>query len=155
VRVQIGTKVLSRLITAGTSFLGQEPAEAHFGLGSATQADSVMIEWPNGDVTQHENILADGVYTVGRSSVVPGPYDFDNDGLTDEEEIGTHGTDPSLPDTDGDGVTDAHEVTFGSDPLNPEETVALHGPSSFRSMALVVFIMISAAIFLRRNLNPL
>jgi len=142
VRVEVGTTVMSRLITAGTSFIGQEPAEAHFGLGSALRADSVSIEWPDGTVSQFENVLADGVYTVRPDSIVPGPYDSDGDGLTDEDELENYGTDPSLYDTDGDGVSDGNEVAFGSDPLDLEDAVALDGPGPIKSM--VIFLGLAA-----------
>ena len=38
----------TRAITAGTSTLGQEPAEAHFGLGSDATVQRVVIEYPGG-----------------------------------------------------------------------------------------------------------
>ncbi len=141
VRVQIGATVMSRLITAGTSFLGQEPAEAHFGLGGAVQADSVTIEWPNGEVSVFEDVLADRIYTAGRETIVHRPYDFDSDGLADDVEIRTYGTDPSLPDTDGDGVSDGHEVIFGSDPLDPDSTIALPGPARRASIVTAILVL--------------
>jgi len=55
VRVRVGGDgdplVLSRLITAGTSMAGQEPAEAFFGLGSGLILNdpvTVTIQWPDG-----------------------------------------------------------------------------------------------------------
>ena len=45
--------------------------------------------------------------------------DTDGDGLSDQDETGTYGTDPNLADTDGDGLSDGAEVTlFGTDPLS-------------------------------------
>ncbi len=52
VRVEAGGRVMSRLITAGVSFMGQEPAEAHFGLGGAAVVDRVTVEWPGGGVSE-------------------------------------------------------------------------------------------------------
>lgn len=46
------------------------------------------------------------------------PVDSDGDGLTDEEELTTYGTDPLMADTDGDGLKDGEEVTLGTDPLS-------------------------------------
>lgn len=44
-------------------------------------------------------------------------FDFDRDGLTDDEETDELNTDPQNPDTDGDGVDDFDEVRiYGSDP---------------------------------------
>jgi hypothetical protein len=65
VRVAAGGQQFTRLITAGTSFLGQEPAEAFFGLGSATTADSVTVEWPDGAVTTLNNIAANQQVIIG------------------------------------------------------------------------------------------
>ena len=63
VRVRAEGRTQSRLITAGISILGQEPAEAHFGLGAASSA-KVLIEWPNGEVTRYGNIAANQVVTI-------------------------------------------------------------------------------------------
>jgi hypothetical protein len=43
--------------------------------------------------------------------------DYDNDGLTDWEEINFYKTDPYNPDTDGDGYSDGDEVKNGYNPL--------------------------------------
>ena len=49
------------------------------------------------------------------------PLDTDGDGLSDEDEVNVHGTDPLIPDTDGDGLSDGEEVNVqGTDPLNPD-----------------------------------
>ncbi|HOW66057.1 MAG TPA: hypothetical protein P5186_18070 [Candidatus Paceibacterota bacterium] len=48
--------------------------------------------------------------------------DDDNDGLSDEAEIFTHGTDAFRADTDGDGYNDAVELKEGSDPLDRTST---------------------------------
>src|SRR5262249_54568705 len=44
-----------REITAGNGF-SSSPLEAHFGLGSATNIDSVQIEWPSGIVQTMTNV---------------------------------------------------------------------------------------------------
>ncbi|MBT4384894.1 S-layer homology domain-containing protein [Candidatus Peregrinibacteria bacterium] len=49
------------------------------------------------------------------------PIDTDGDGLTDDDEINIHGTDPLLDDTDGDDLLDGAEVnTYGTDPRLPD-----------------------------------
>lgn len=70
VEVEVGGQTLQRWITAGMSYLGQEPAEAFFGLGSATVADRVTVHWPaDGDIpfgstTVLTDVPAETVQTV-------------------------------------------------------------------------------------------
>jgi MYXO-CTERM domain-containing protein len=47
----------------------------------------------------------------------PNNPDSDGDGLTDGEEVGIYGTDPTLRDSDGDGLTDGEEIFLGTSPL--------------------------------------
>jgi len=51
VRVRAGGVTQERRITAGTSMLGQEPAEAFFGLGVADRVEEIRITWPDGAET--------------------------------------------------------------------------------------------------------
>lgn len=44
--------------------------------------------------------------------------DTDGDGLSDGDEVNTHGTLPLIDDTDGDGVADGDEIAAGTDPLD-------------------------------------
>jgi len=55
VHVEAGGVNQMRFITAGTSYLSQEPDLAHFGVGSATTIDSVRIAWADGS----EDIVTD------------------------------------------------------------------------------------------------
>lgn len=66
---QTGSRTLTRWITAGISFLGQEPAEAHFGLGGATSAIKVTVFWPNGSETAFCNVPTDDVLTLTPTSL--------------------------------------------------------------------------------------
>lgn len=45
--------------------------------------------------------------------------DSDDDGLSDEDEVDIHGTDPHSADTDGGGVSDGDEIERGTDPNDP------------------------------------
>jgi hypothetical protein len=38
-----------REITAGSNFVSQNPAEAHFGLGGAATVDELRVRWPDGE----------------------------------------------------------------------------------------------------------
>jgi hypothetical protein len=44
--------------------------------------------------------------------------DTDDDGITDGDELGLLGTDPTRADTDGDGADDGEEILAGTDPLD-------------------------------------
>jgi hypothetical protein len=66
-----------RLITAGTSYLGQEPAEAFFGLGAAASADTVRVTWPDGTLTTLTGVSANQMLEVHHG----GWGDLDADGF--------------------------------------------------------------------------
>jgi hypothetical protein len=53
-----------RLVQSGTSYLSQDDMRAHFGLGTAAQADSVEVRWPDGALTKLENVKADQVVKI-------------------------------------------------------------------------------------------
>jgi hypothetical protein len=78
VRAKIGAELHTRLIAAGTSSLGQEPAEAHFGLGDASAVDSVTIEWPGGASTILAGVALNQMITVVQDGC-PGDVDRDCD----------------------------------------------------------------------------
>jgi len=63
VRATIGATTQLRELRAGTSFESQDPAEAHFGLGSATGVDELRVSWPSGS----ETVLTD---VAGRRSII-------------------------------------------------------------------------------------
>lgn len=46
----------SRLISAGCSFYGQEPAEAFFGIGARTDIREVRVDWPGGKTTLYRDL---------------------------------------------------------------------------------------------------
>lgn len=50
-------------------------------------------------------------------TAAPLPADTDGDGLTDADETGVYGTNPTLADSDGDGILDGAEVAAGTNPL--------------------------------------
>jgi hypothetical protein len=77
VRVTVGERQMMRLITAGTSSLGQEPAEALFGLGGVNLVDSVAIEWPDGTRTVLTDVSTNQVLTVTHGGF--GDLDADSD----------------------------------------------------------------------------
>ncbi len=58
-----------REILAATSYGGPSALEAHFGLGDAAVADSVLIEWPGGGSERITNIAADQRLTLIQGQV--------------------------------------------------------------------------------------
>jgi VCBS repeat protein/ASPIC/UnbV protein/type IX secretion system substrate protein len=53
-----------QVILGGSSFLSCDDVELIFGIGNASQADSVIINWTNGHVDKSYNIAANGRYTA-------------------------------------------------------------------------------------------
>lgn len=53
-----GRATQRRLVQSGTSYISQDDMRQHFGLGAATQADSVEVKWPDGTTTRLENVKA-------------------------------------------------------------------------------------------------
>ena len=51
IRARIGENTQMREIILGSNFISQNPADQIFGLGQASQVDSLVIEWPDGEVT--------------------------------------------------------------------------------------------------------
>ena len=59
IQVSVGSESWIREITGGSSFCSQNSSVAHFGLGSATQVDTVKITWPGGNTQYLYNVQAD------------------------------------------------------------------------------------------------
>lgn len=64
VRVKAGKLGLSRLVQSGTSYISQDDMRLHFGLGDATQAESLEVRWPDGTTTRLENVKADQILEI-------------------------------------------------------------------------------------------
>jgi hypothetical protein len=60
-----------RDIAAGTSYGGHGPLEAHFGLGDASEVDSVRVEWPSGLLDVRTRVAPDGIIRIVESSATP------------------------------------------------------------------------------------
>lgn len=63
VRLVVGDLNQMREVDAGDG-RGQVPHAVHFGLGAASLADSLIVTWPNGDVTTLTNVNGDRIITV-------------------------------------------------------------------------------------------
>jgi hypothetical protein len=51
-------------LRSGGSYLSQNDMRLHFGLGSATRADSITVRWPSGEKTVLKDVAADRVLTI-------------------------------------------------------------------------------------------
>jgi hypothetical protein len=95
------------------AYLDDEPTT--WGNPSANQG-SVYIFRLTDDVDTDGDGLSDDAET-NTHGTDPNVPDSDDDGLNDGDEVNIHGTDPNVPDSDGDGVNDGDEINlFGSNP---------------------------------------
>lgn len=73
VTVVAGDHTQIREITAGSSNKSQSMLPAHFGLGTATQADTVKIRWPSGIVQTLHDVSPNQQLTVVEAAQSPSP----------------------------------------------------------------------------------
>ena len=71
-----------RWISGGSNYLSQSELSAHFGLGAATTATQLRVDWPNGTSTIQTNVIVDRTMTV-RSCTA----DFNDDGQITVQDI--------------------------------------------------------------------
>ena len=64
ITVVAGEKTQIRQVTSGSSQMGQNMLAAHFGLGTASVADSVTVRWPSGRVQTLTDVAANQRLTV-------------------------------------------------------------------------------------------
>jgi thiol-disulfide isomerase/thioredoxin len=64
VRVRAAAQTQMRIKTAGAGFQSQSEGTLHFGLGSASQADSLRVEWPSGQVEEFPEVPADRIVRI-------------------------------------------------------------------------------------------
>jgi len=110
-----------RLITAGVSFLTQEPAEAHLGLGTQAFVD-VTVNWPDGTSTTVPAVSANQMLVINHG----GPGDLNADGVVNDADLtlfepcftgSSNGTiiyvdECRAADVDADGDVDCEDIQF-------------------------------------------
>ena len=64
ISVTAGGRTINQIVLAGGSYLAGPPREAYFGLGTATVADKVVIQWASGKTTELTNVPAGQVLRV-------------------------------------------------------------------------------------------
>jgi len=73
VRVRTGERWQLREVHAGSAYLSSQSLIQHVGLGAATRADEVVVEWPSGVRSSLRTVPADRRYTVveGNEGSIP------------------------------------------------------------------------------------
>jgi hypothetical protein len=76
IRLTAGPQSQLRDIKAGSSYLSQNDLRAHFGLGTATQADRLEVRWPDGRTESLADVPAGQIVTIeeGRGIVARTPF---------------------------------------------------------------------------------
>jgi hypothetical protein len=62
--VRTGASTQRRLVQSGSSYISQEDKRLHFGLGEATQADSLEVTWPDGTTTAMQHVKANQILDI-------------------------------------------------------------------------------------------
>jgi hypothetical protein len=60
----VGSKTMTRWVTGGETYQGNNTRVQHFGLGTATQVDTLTITWPSGKVQTLTNVAANQKITA-------------------------------------------------------------------------------------------
>ncbi len=103
-------RVMARLVTAGSSFAGQQPASAHFGFAPADTPLRIEVTWPDGtrtvrlDVPSNAGLVIESVCPCGEML-----FDIDADGQTSIDDL--HAVTRSPVDLNDDGAADAADVS--------------------------------------------
>ncbi|TQV67342.1 CRTAC1 family protein [Exilibacterium tricleocarpae] len=66
ISVEAAGRVQTREMRRSNNYTSQNPARVHFGLGAATQVDTVTVQWPDGGSTRLDNIEADQHLVIAR-----------------------------------------------------------------------------------------
>lgn len=90
-----------REVTSQSGYSGQNAPEQHFGMGDALIADSVIIDWPSGEVTRLTNLPVNQLLVIEEC-----PADTDGDGVRCSDNCPSV-SNPLQEDADNDGIGDA------------------------------------------------
>jgi hypothetical protein len=64
ITITAGGQNQMREVSIASNFASQNPAIQHFGLGNAAQADTLTVEWPDGQTTVLNNVQADQLVEI-------------------------------------------------------------------------------------------
>ncbi len=68
VRIEAAGKTQTQPVLSQSSYLSQNDLRLHFGLGSATKVDRVMVRWPSGMTQEFKNLPADSLVLLVEGS---------------------------------------------------------------------------------------
>ncbi len=68
ISVKAGARTLVDEVRSGSSYNSSSDMRVHFGLGSATKVDSVLVRWPSGLVERFDNLPDDSIQTLKEGS---------------------------------------------------------------------------------------
>jgi hypothetical protein len=68
INVKSGERTLVDEVRSGSSYISQNDLRVHFGLGTATKAESVQVRWPSGLVESFNSLPADKLHTLKEGS---------------------------------------------------------------------------------------
>lgn len=87
VTVIAGGQTQTRVVSAGSSFLSQEPYELFFGLGASMSATSVTVRWPGGVTDAYGPVEGDRRARIVRSVGIVADGDVDGDASIDGDDL--------------------------------------------------------------------
>jgi enediyne biosynthesis protein E4 len=73
VLLRAGGRTQRRVIRAGSNFVSQDPAEAHFGLGTVMTVDEVEVDWLDGTKSHMGPLEADRFITIAEPDTTGSP----------------------------------------------------------------------------------
>ena len=76
IRLTIGRRMQSRIVKAGSGYLGQNDPRQHFGLGAATVADRLEVQWPSGRTDVLTKVPANQIITIREGDGIVGRTPF-------------------------------------------------------------------------------
>lgn len=63
-KVTVAGRPQVQVVRSGSSYISQDDFRLHFGLGKATQADTLEVTWPDGTVTRRDNVSANQALAI-------------------------------------------------------------------------------------------
>jgi len=101
VQIRAGALVRREQIRAGRGYKSSSELVAHFGLGTLSAVDEVLVRWPDGALTRVLGVAANQTITIDRQTAGE-LFDCDRDFVPDADQLAAG----VPPDTDGDGDAD-------------------------------------------------